>query len=479
VRARDVIPHTANEIYDRIGRPGQTLALNLFGFRNRRRIAAWTRYLSEVAPTERMPREEQIRRVEEELRGVLIHAVRTVPRYESLTSLLSHLEDPSSDAYALLTEFPVVTKQDVKENLESYLSRDPGPGKIVKTKTSGTTGTPFTTWLHEKTFTDMDALWWRRNVWSGYRRGDWIARLVGEAIVPLSETAPRKPWRVSWVDRRLYLSTWHLTRDNAEAYLDVLEERRPAFIMGYPSSLEILAAFASEAGRTLEWSPRAVWYSSEVMHEHQRELIGRVFRAPIVGLYGCAERVVSASQCEEGRFHLSIVDGYVEGQFDRLELSEPALVTTLTNRVMPLIRFDLGDVIEVAHDETCPCGRTLPIMRPIVARAGDWLVTPSGRRIAPAALTLVFKDLPGVRRSQIEQVDERTIVIHLDADEEAIAPASAILEEKMGHLVSGEMEIRCVRDTELEKSGTGKVQFVVNRLRSSAAQEDAPAELRT
>jgi phenylacetate-CoA ligase len=461
MKARDVIHHSAGDIYDRLPRPAQTLVLNLFGIRNRARMAAWKEYLAEIAFTERLERTEQVAYVATRLRDILGHAVRTVPRYQPYAHLLKELRDPSADIFSLLGEFPIVTKGEVIADQSAFLSSDPGSSKIVKTKTSGTTGTPFTTWMSVETFTRADALWWRRNAWSGHRPGDWIARLVGDPIVPLAESSPRRPWRISWIDRRIYLSTWHLNPTTAQDYLDVLEQRRPAFIMGYPSSLEILSAFCLESGRSLAWSPRAVWYSSEAMFAHQRELIERVFRAPIVGLYGCAERLVSASQCEEGRFHLSLVDGFAEGQFGVLEAREPAAITTLMNKAMPLIRFQLGDVIEFSPDEPCPCGRTLPTMKPTVARQGDWLETPSGQRVAPAALTLVFKDLPGVRRSQIVQIDDRTLEIHVDADEDAMGPASEILKDRMGKVVSGEMEIRCVRDTELTMNASGKVQFVI------------------
>lgn len=463
MKARDVIPHSAGDIYDRLPRPAQTLALNLFGVRNRARIGAWNRYLAEIAFTERMERSKQVAYVAERLRYMLEHTVRTVPRYKSYAHLLKELSDPSANVFSLLTEFPIVTKGEVITDETAFLSTDPGSNRIVKTKTSGTTGTPFTTWMSEETFTHADALWWRRNLWSGYRSGDWIARLVGDPIVPIAESSPRKPWRISWVDRRVYLSTWHLNPLTAQEYLDVLERRRPAFIMGYPSALEILSAFCLESGRSLTWRPRAVWYSSEAMFAHQRELIGRVFRAPIVGLYGCAERLISAAQCEEGRFHLSLVDGFAEGQFGGLEAGEPAVMTTLMNRAMPLVRFQLGDVLEFSPDEVCPCGRTLPTMKPTITRQGDWLQMPSGQRVAPAALTLVFKDLPGVRRSQIVQIDDRTLEIHVDADEDAMGPVSELLKDRMGKVISGEMEIRCVRDTELTVNASGKVQFVVRR----------------
>ena len=461
----------AKNIYNALPIPAQTLALNAFGVRNRLRLAWWERYLAGIAFTERMPRDEQVRFVGERLRSILAHAVETVPRYESLGRLAKHLADPSSDPFDVLREFPVTTKADVLADPGAYLSRRHGARRLVKTVTSGTTGTPFATWMEADTFNATDALWWRRNAWSGYRHGQWIARLVGDPVVPLSDAHPRVPWRASWVDRRLYLSTFHLSKETAPAFLDVLERRRPDYIMGYPSALEILSRFCLEAGRTLAWRPRAVWFSSEPMLEHQRDVIGRVLRAPILGLYGSAERVVSAAQCEAGSYHLALVDGFVEGQFGRLEAREPSLLTTLMNRAMPLIRFELGDVIALLPDATCSCGRTLPIVAPVVARDADTIETPSGRRISAPALTLLVKDLAGVRRTQIVQVDDSAVEVHIDADEPALSAAGAVLEERFRQVLFGEMAVRCVRDTQIPTTASGKVRFVVRKDRRSTGKE--------
>lgn len=448
-------------LYDSLPRAGQTLVLNLYGIRNRRRAAAWREYISEIAETERMPRQGQIDYVDTRLRDMLAHAVRTVPRYEHLSHLLGPIGDATADIFQVLLEFPVVTRDEVKRRQRDFMSSRPGARRLVSTLTSGTTGTPFATWMDVGTFTKTDALWWRRSAWSGHRPGDWVARIVGDPVVALTDVNPQHPWRISRVDRRLYLSSFHLRRDAAHSYFDILEKLRPAFIQGYPSSLEILAGFALERGTELNWRPRAVWYSSEPMFEHQRDIVSRAFQAPVVGLYGSAERVVSAAQCEKGCYHLSVVDGFVEGQFGRLEARQPAAVTTIMNPVMPLIRFELGDSIRPTPDASCECGRTLPIIEPVITKQEDWIETPSGRRVSSSVLTWAFKDLKGVRRSQIIQVDARTVEVLIDADTDAFAPASDELRERLNAMFFGEMEMRFVHDRQIRIMESGKTRFVV------------------
>jgi len=417
--------------------------------------------LAEIGVTEQMEREEQQRYVAKRLRFILTHTIETVPRYESLRPLIRQLDDPTTDVYSILLEFPAITREEVLTDSAAFRSRKPGGGRVVTTVTSGTTGTPFTTWMDIDTFYISDALAWRRNLWSGCRPGDWIARLVGDPVVPLTEIHPKNPWRISWVDRRLYLSTFHLNRETAQEYLDILDNIRPPFLMGYPSSLEILARFCIEANRMPKWRLRSVWFSSEPMFEHQREVITHVFRAPIRGFYGSAERIISAAECETGSYHFSLVDGYMEGQFGRLEMSEPAIITTLINRFMPLIRFKLGDAIQARPDARCSCGRTLPVMDPVVTKHEDWVETPSGRRVSPSVLTWAFKDIQGLRRSQIVQVDEQTVEVHIDTDESQFGSAEKLLSDRLDKMFFGEMTVRCVQDVHIKVMKSGKTKFVV------------------
>jgi phenylacetate-CoA ligase len=272
------------------------------------------------------------------------------------------------------------------------------------------------------------------------------------------------------------MSTYHLGPETACRLLDMLELRRPEYLMGYPSSLEILAGFCEDEGRSLTWRPRAVWFSSEPMFDHQRIAIGRVFGEKIVGLYGSAERVISAAECEAGTYHLSVVDGYVEGQFGLMPAGATARVTTLLNRAMPLIRFELGDAISPLPGRECACGRTLPAIDPIITKQEDHLVTPRGRRISGSVLTWAFKDMEGIRRAQIVQVSDRAVEVHVDADEDVVERLRDELEKRLTDMTFGELDLKCIRDTSIEIMKSGKTRFVVNRLKERRESSSAGRE---
>lgn len=451
------------KIYNNLPVVGQTLAINFYGITTNRRMRSWARILDSIASSETWDLGNQKKYTEKKLRGILAHAINTVPRYESYRGILPELTSPDSNVFALLQELPVITREEILKDKKYFLSRRPPKEKIITTKTSGTTGTPFETFMERSTFTIGDALWWRRNIWAGYKKGNWIARLVGDPIVPLKESVTDRPWRISRTDRRLYLSSFHLSKSNVESYVGILERIRPQFVMGYPSSLAILSSYVFDQNYQLKWKPQKVLFSSEPMYEHQRDIIKKVFRAPIQGLYGCAERIVSAAECEHGSYHLSLVDGYVEGSVGILHKSKPALITGLLNYVMPFIRFQLGDNIDIVTNFNCLCGRTLPVIKPVITKQEDFIETPTGRRISSSVLTWAFKDLQGIKCSQVIQVNKGIVEVHINANEEAFKNVLFPLNKRLNSMFFGEMKINFIKNNSIQVTASGKSRFVINR----------------
>jgi phenylacetate-CoA ligase len=457
----------ARQIYDRLPPTGQNVALSLYGVNNRRRRRRWMPIIAALHDSEHWPEDRQREYVGDRLRRLLVDAVRQVPRYESLRPRLAEIEDPANDVFELLALFPPVSREEVLADQDAFLSRAFDRRRLTKTLSSGTTGTPFATWMEPEVFLTNDALGWRRTLWAGYQPGDWIARLVGDPVIPLSIRDPRPAYRVSWTDRRLYFSAYHLDESTAQRIADCLVARRPAFLMGYPSALDALFRFCGGRTDLSAWHPRAVLYSSEPLYEHQLETIRAVIDAPMRGWYSSAERVISAGECEEGQYHLSLVDGYVEGQFAELPVHQPARITGLLNRAMPLIRYELGDTVVPLPGQSCACGRTLPLIDRVLTKVEDSLRTPSGREISGSILTWAFKELPGLKKSQIVQDSRSSVEVRVQTAPADFARVQAVLEARLRDLVFDELQVKFRRVDQLDVLASGKSRFVVSEIRDA------------
>src|SRR5690625_5571136 len=72
--------------------------------------------------------------------------------------------------------------------------------------------------------------------------------------------------------------------------------------------------------------------------------------------------------------YLELVD-----EHDRPATTGQIVVTDYFNEATPMIRYKVGDYATWS-DESCPCGRTLPVLKNIHGRAYDIIKTPAGRR---------------------------------------------------------------------------------------------------
>lgn len=83
-----------------------------------------------------------------------------------------------------------------------------------------------------------------------------------------------------------------------------------------------------------------------------RKEIEEVFKCNVFNRYGSREVGGIACNCaDETDLHLSIWNQYVEILDDYMQPVGPgkigkAYVTTLNNKVMPLIRYEIGDIVE-------------------------------------------------------------------------------------------------------------------------------------
>lgn len=200
-----------------------------------------------------------------------------------------------------------------------------------------------------------------------------------------------------------------------------LNDLQPAMFAGYASALGLLAQEQLE-GR-LKIHPAIVISSAEPLSEENRALIQQAFGVPPRNNYGCSEGGVMGYECRQGRMHLNadwVLFEPVDANDQPVpagQLSDRTLITNLANRVMPIIRYELGDRVSLAA-EPCSCGITLPVVN-VEGRTDEILrfSAPEGQTIPilPLALWSVIKETPGVLRFQAIQTAPDAMQIRLEA----------------------------------------------------------------
>jgi phenylacetate-coenzyme A ligase PaaK-like adenylate-forming protein len=136
---------------------------------------------------------------------------------------------------------------------------------------------------------------------------------------------------------------------------------RPVWLSAYPSIAALLAE-EQQAGR-LSIAPRVVLVSSEQCTPAMRGRITSTWGVQPFNTYATTESSVIAVECEqhtglhvfEDLVIVEVVDGDGRPVPDG-EQGNRILVTNLFNRVQPIIRYELTDLVTMAPG-TCSCGR--------------------------------------------------------------------------------------------------------------------------
>lgn len=424
------------------------------------------RYLADAARTEALATVEMRRYVQQTLAKVLRAAWRDTPFYREL---YGEPKVDLNDDEALLGAFsslPFLDKPRVRAAGDAMRSRRAGR-LLFAGHTSGTTGEPLTLKQDLGAINRENAFIARQLRWAGLRNGDRRAWLRGDMIVPSTQRAAPY-WRLSRSEIMLMMSSYHLSADTAASYLRALSEWNPRVIQAYPSSIDFLAAVLRAQNRYYDGAGLSgIVTSSESLHDDQRQLIEERFRCRVFDWYGQFERVAAIGTCEHGTMH--VMEDYGFAEFVPVEDGLHEIVGTgFNNLVMPLVRYRTGDRVELADCEVeCPCGRHMRVVKRIVGRDDDVVLTPEGRRIG--RLDHVFKGVSEILAAQIEQLRLDQIVISVvpgpgygPAVEKRIVTNAR---ERLGDSIS----IAVREDSRIERTAAGKYRLVVSHLARSGA----------
>lgn len=402
----------------------------------------------------------------ERLQHLVKHAWETVPYYNRIMREhgimpddIQHIED--------IKRFPVISKADLKKVGWEIVSKRYWPKFLKTAHTGGTTGLPVPIRRDMMSIAREHAFVRRQMDWAGVHVTDRCAYLEGRTVAPLGE----KPQRYHYYDaamRELTLSTFHLTHELVSHYVDIIKEYKIKALIAYPSAAYVLAKGCLDKGLSLKL--HCVLTTSETLDEAKKKIISEAFNCPVFDFYGSAERVVYIHTCETGSYHVIPEYGYTE----LIPAESPnedccrVISTGFWNLAMPLIRYDMGDLVRPSSRK-CSCGRAFPVVEKILGRDGNIIVTPEGIELGASAIECILAkilytmyQMPVVTGRVIQTQSDLLTLEFVPAqgfEEEHGRRLQAVLREQMPHGMRSEIR----RVEQLERTPRGKyLSFVMS-----------------
>lgn len=397
------------------------------------------------------------------LKTQLQHAWDTVPYYRAAwekagvhPSDMRELRD--------LEAFPALTKADIRRHNRALVSSAYDLSKCRVKTTSGSTGVPLVIYCDEDAMQWKAACTLRSDQWSGYRLGQRVAKVWGNP--EYRHFGLKGRLRNYFFDRAVYLDTLHLNDERIAEFAKAIRRHRPGLIFGHAHSLYLVACALRKTGVT-DVRPNGIISTAMILHDWQRTVIEEVFGCKVTNRYGCEEVSLIASECEEHNgLHINADSLYTEvGSGGKL------LITDFINQAMPLIRYEVGDVV-VPSSRVCKCGRGLPLIERVEGREADYVVTPAGNLISGISLTENFSNLvPGTAQMQIVQESITQLRIRLVADDEfgdqSRRKIAELVRDTFGDSVAHDVELVDA----IPQEPSGKYRFCISKVAKERMQE--------
>lgn len=403
--------------------------------------------------------------VREKLREILRYAVENTAYYaEAFAGREPEIENA-----------PVLTKAVLRQSYGEICSSISRKG-LYENTSGGSTGEPVK-FLQDREYYDKNfgnkILFGLLN---GKRPGDFEIKLWGSERDILQGDIGIKEKLINFIYNRMLLNSFVMSEDRMLQYLDCINTRQPVSIWAYADSIYELACCALRE-KVRMFSPRVIITTAGVLYDDMRKTIQRCFPGSLIcNQYGSREvgAVGIEVQGEKGirTFDHSV---YIEilnestGQISK-EGTGRILVTSLINKAMPLIRFDIGDIGTLTQ-QTGEREGSFGVLTELKGRVNSHIRRKSGALIHGEYFTHLFYGKSWIRNFQVVQRRDYSLELLIRPVRDGERVLGDIEEMKRGvKAVMPEAELTVRYVEEIPRLKSGKHQFVISEV-EGAEQE--------
>jgi len=332
---------------------------------------------------------------EERLKDLLDYACENVPYYHQHRGLSS------------LDEFPILKKPTVQGLPNSFLSSQFREKDLARKTTSGSYGIPLAYMLSREQIQTHTAELIFYSLWAGYEVG----------MKHLFITHRKDDRFSSLMQNQITLNPTRMDDAWLQTCVAVLKRKDIRFLIAQPSVLDTLRLFCAERGIDLGGALRGIIMVSEFCAPHSRVAFMEFFGCAVQGRYAAVEQGIIAQQCECGGYHVNARNHIVEilGVNDDfpvpLGTAGRIVITNLSAKAMPLIRYETGDL--AMEGESCSCGRPGRVLVEVIGRQVEIITDTSGNKILPIAFWTILRPYAGILQYQFVQLGRREYELRL------------------------------------------------------------------
>ena len=373
-------------------------------------------------------------------------------------------ELPPIETYDDWLRIPIVGKADMQrdpdELFEGLNKKD-----LRMHNTSGSTGNPFffakDKFCHAMSWAIIDDRLSALNISYG---ADLQGRFYG---IPLGWFKYRKERVKDRISGRYRFPVFDLSDDKMDAILSVFKRKKFVYINGYASSLAYFAKFLIKKGIVLNDVCPTLRYTittSEVCDDIDRKTMEIGFGVPTINEYGAAELDLLAFHDADGNWLVNQESLLIEIIDDNGLPCPPGkegrvIVTSLFNKAMPFIRYDLGDKAILSEEMK---GHH-QLMKQVAGRNNDIIRLPSGRiamGLTLYYLTKVLLEKGETRIKEFIMIQKKldTFEVQYSADQDLTKNDEKLLLETLEKYLEPSLNCSFIRKDHVGRTHAGKLK---------------------
>jgi phenylacetate-CoA ligase len=364
-----------------------------------------------------------------------------------------------------LSEFPLINKNTIRDNLKAFRSNNYNDADLIEMVTSGSTGTPFTSYqnLEKKRRVQAETIYfWEK---AGYK--------VGKRIIYLTEGMDRasKTRLSQWVQNVHVLDIENEDDERIAFLIQEIKEitkNHEALLIAYGSTFDVVKNYLKKEGLDTVKGSRisGIVSTADMLHDDTREILTKAYNCPVVSRYSNQENgIIGQDKFLKNVFILNEAN-YIIEIFD-IDKDEPipdgevgrVVITDLYNKAMPMIRYDTGDVGALSYVKIN--GRKKRALSNFGGRKIETIFDASGRKIAHGDLLIAFWNYPSIRQFQFIQETKDTYTAKINVDEDF--PYLKDLEKDIKQLAGPQAHVTVEKVDEIPVMSSGKRKYVVNK----------------
>jgi phenylacetate-CoA ligase len=361
-----------------------------------------------------------------------------------------------------LKKIPFLSKKTIKKTIDDFKAKNFPENKFEVNTTGGSTGFPL------RFYVEKDVAQAIHKAFFQIFLDQFNCHFTNKQVNLISND---NICTYSIFRRIMILSSLYMSDKNIPTYIKKIKNLKPKFILAFPTALFKLAKYMNKNQIESFPSLKAVICSGEIIFDWQRNLFEKTFNCRIYSLYAHNEIAVFGTSCPvSNNYHMYPEYGIVElinkngEQVTKEGESGEIVVTGFNNYIFPFIRYKTED-IGILTLKKCSCGRNYFLLKQIIGRIQDFIVTKDKRLIPLTGFYgLIAKVSDNVKNCQLLQEEEGKLILNIIKDDNYTEKDEKAIKTQYQKRFNKDINLTIQYVDSISSNPAGKFQFLIQKL---------------